>query len=208
MATTRQATAATEPTAAATEPGTAGFPEHRITVERYLKMVDAGVFADGEPIFLWDGKLVEEMTKGERHNFASDSLVELLVKLVPRGWFVRVGKPVAMRPRSMPEPDLMIVRGAVRDYLRRQTVPGDVLICIEVADSSLLQDSRVKLPAYARAGIPTTWIVNLRDNRLEFYEQPAGSRYTGRRDYGHGDEVPVVLDGREVGRIAAGEFLP
>lgn len=197
-----------EPSAAATEPEVVGFPEHRITVERYLKMTEAGVFEDGEPIFLWDGKLVEEMTKGERHNFASDSLVELLVKLVPRGWFVRVEKPVTMQPRSMPEPDLMIVRGAVRDYLERQTAPGDVLISIEVADSSLLQDSRVKLPAYARAGIPITWIVNLRENRLEVYEQPVGSRYASRHDYGHGDEVPVILDGREVGRIAASEFLP
>ncbi len=185
-----------------------GFPEHRITVERYQKMVDAGVFEDGEPVFLWDGKLVEEMTKGIPHNFASASLIELLVKLVPRGWFVRVETPVTLKPRSVPEPDLMIVRGTVRDYLQRQTVPGDVVICIEIADSSLLQDSWVKLPAYAQAGIPISWIVNLRDNRLEVYEKPVGSKYTSRRDFGPDDEVPVVLDSREVGRIAASEFLP
>ena len=196
----------TEPTASS--PVADCFPEHQITVERYQKMVDVGVFEDGEPIFLWDGKLVEEMTKGEPHNFASDSLVHLLVRLVPAGWFVRVEKPVTLKPRSVPEPDLMIVRGAVRDYLQRQTVPGDVVICVEVADSSLLEDSRVKLPAYAQVGIPACWIVNLRDGRLEVYEMPVGSNSTSRRDFGPGDEVPVILDGREVGRIAASEFLP
>jgi len=203
---TTTAESVTEPAIAALQG--ISFPEHRITVERYQKMVDAGVFTADEPIFLWDGKLVEEMTKGEPHNFASDSLIELLVKLVPGGWFVRVEKPVTLKPRSVPEPDLMIVRGTVRDYLQRQTVPSDVVICIEVADSSLLQDSRVKLPAYAQVGIPISWIVNLRDHRLEVYDKPVGSKYTSRRDYGHGDEVPVVLDGREVGRIAASEFLP
>lgn len=187
---------------------TVSFPEHPITVDRYLKMCATGVIEDGEPIFLWDGKLVEKMTKNEPHCFASDSLTELLIKLVPRGWFVRVEKPMILRPRSVPEPDLMIARGKARDYLKRHAVPGDIAICIEVADSSLLPDSRVKLPAYAQAGIPITWIVNLRDNRLEVYDTPGESAYSNRRDYGPGDEVPVVLDGREVGRIAASEFLP
>ena len=194
--------------AAVETPPAVGFPEHPITVERYLRMCEAGIFEDGEPIFLWDGKLVEKMTKGEPHCFASNRLMYLLIPVVPAGWFVRVETPVILRPRSVPEPDLMIARGRARDYLRRQTVPGDVVICIEIADSSLLQDSRVKLPAYAQAAIPITWIVNLRDNRLEAYEQPDGSRYTSRRDFSPGDEVPVILDGREVGRIAASEFLP
>jgi len=188
-------------------PTTVGFPEHRISTERYLKMIEAGVFEDGEPIFLWDGKLVEEMTKGIPHNLASDGLNYLLIGLVPRGWFVRVEKPILMEDGSVPEPDLMIVRGSLRDYAQRETVPADVVISIEIADSSLLQDLRVKLPVYARAGIPVYWLVNIPNCRLEVYDGPTASGYAQRRDFGPDDEVPVVLDGREVGRIAASEFL-
>ncbi len=184
------------------------FPEHRITTERYLKMVEAGVFADGEPIFLLDGKLVEEMTKGTPHNSASDKLIYLLVALVPQGWYVRVEKPILMADGSVPEPDLMIVRGGLEDYTSRMTVPADVVISIEIADSSLPQDFRVKLPLYAKAGIPVYWLVNIPSRRLEVYEGPTASGYARRHDFGLDDEVPVILDGREVGRLAASGFLP
>ncbi len=79
---------------------------------------------------------------------------------------------------------------------------------MEVADSSLPTDRAEKLAAYARGGVPQNWIVNLVDGVIESYSRPvAGGRYQDSRVYYRGDEVPVVIDGHEVGRIAAGEIL-
>ena len=83
---------------------------------------------------------------------------------------------------------------------------------IEVADSSLLQDSRGKLQVYAQARLPYYWIVHIPDRRIEVYETPInredGPGYAVRRDYGAGQHVPVVLDGEQVGIIAVDEIFP
>jgi hypothetical protein len=83
---------------------------------------------------------------------------------------------------------------------------------VEVADSSLAIDSGEVLQTYAREAIPVDWIVNLPKRRIEVYTEPSGSAaapsYRGQRSYGPDDEVPVVLDGREVGRIAVRDVLP
>jgi Uma2 family endonuclease len=82
----------------------------------------------------------------------------------------------------------------------------------EVADFTLLSDRTFKKALYAQAGIATYWIVNLIDRRVEVYEEPTGATeqpsYAIRRDYGPDDEIPVAIDGREVGRISVADLLP
>jgi len=188
-----------------------GFPTHLLTLDRYLKMVEAGIFDEKEPIFLWKGRLVEKMTKGMPHNNGSAAINTAMVRVVPVGWHVRPEQPVAMFPGSMPEPDLTVVRSEIRDYPLRYPTPGDVALVVEVADSSLRMDSGEVMEAYARGAIPVYWIVNIPRRRIEVYSRPTGpadrSTYLERREFGLGDEIPVVLDGREVGRIAASDVL-
>src|SRR5437660_12733625 len=88
MATTEAATESE--TDAAVE---AGFPSHRMTIDRYRRLVEAGVYGPDDPVFLWKGRLVEEMTRGDFHAFSSSSLVGLMVRLVPGGWAVRPDQP-------------------------------------------------------------------------------------------------------------------
>ena len=113
---------------------------------------------------------------------------------------------------SMPEPDLMVVHGSLRDYLQRPPTSRDVAIVIEVSDSSVAQDSVTKLRAYAADGVPVYWIVNLPKCRVIVLIKPTGPVekpfYQEHQEYGPDDEVPVVLDGREVGRVAVKEILP
>jgi hypothetical protein len=83
---------------------------------------------------------------------------------------------------------------------------------VEVADSSLRRDRDLKKRIYARAAIPSYWIVNLADRRIEVYTAPSGPGaspdYAERADYAAEDAVPVVIEGREVGRVAVGMVLP
>lgn len=189
-----------------------GFPLYRITIDRYERMIEAGVFEKNEPVFLWRGQLVKKMTKGWPHSNAMTELIAILVRMVPLGWHVRPEQPVLLSDESMPEPDLTIIRGATRDYHGRRPTPRDVSLVVEVSDSSLSSDSGPVWATYAREGIPIYWIVNLPHRRIEIYTEPTGPSaspgYQTRRDYGPEDEVPVVLDGVEVGWIAVGLILP
>ncbi|WP_435011246.1 Uma2 family endonuclease [Tundrisphaera lichenicola] len=206
---------ATSEAATETEPGLeveADFPPHLMTIDRYRRLVDSDVFGPKDPVFLWRGRLVEKMTKGDLHVFSASSLNLLMARLVPEGWSVRTEQPIALADNSMPEPDLTVIRGSLRDYLNRPPRGLDVALVVEVSNSSLQIDSGEVLRAYASERIPVYWIVNIPKGRIEVYGRPTGPdekpSYLEHRDYGPDDEVPVVLDGREVGRIAARDVLP
>ena len=108
---------------------------------------------------------------------------------------------------SEPEPDVMMVRGDTRQYRDRHPGAEDVALVVEVADSTIERDRGIKKEMYARAGIPVYWIINLVERLIEVYEEPVGSDYTSRRDY-PADSVPVIVEGREVGRILVSALLP
>ena len=189
-----------------------GFPPHRMSVERYERLVESGVYGPKDPVFLWMGRLVEKMPKGRPHSYSSMSLYLLLIRLMPEGWHVEQEAALRIGLDSMPEPDLMVVRGSLKDYLQRSPTARDVWIVIEVSDSSVTQDSVTKLRAYAADGVPIYWIVNLPKRRIIVFGRPTGPTekpsYQEHQEYGPDDEVPVILDGREVGRVAVKEILP
>ncbi len=188
------------------------FPPHLMTVDRYEKMVEAGVYGPRDPVFLWDGRLVEKMPKGDLHSFASLSLLYLLIRMIPAHWHVAHEIPLKIGLVCMPEPDLMVVRGQLRDFLGRARTSGDVGFVVEIADASVTQDSVTKLRAYAADRVPIYWVANLPNRRIIVHSDPSGPAeipgYRAVREYGPGDEIPVVLDGIEVGRVAVSEILP
>jgi Uma2 family endonuclease len=198
-----------EPEAVEAEPE---FPPHIITIDRYKRLVESGVYGPKDPVFLWKGRLVEKMTKGDPHAFSTSSVVGLMNRLLPQGWAVRPDQPIVLSDNSMPEPDLAIVRGSLRDYVNRTPKASDLPLVIEVSVSSLKIDSGPVLRAYAANGIPVYWIINIPKCRVEVYSKPTGlsetAAYQERREYGPEDEIPVILDGLEIGRISAKEILP
>src|SRR5262249_30418397 len=127
------------------------------------------------------------------------------------GWHVNGQEPITAED-SEPEPDAAIIRGARRDYLEGHPLPQDVAIVIEVSDATLKRDRGLKKRIYARAGIPVYWIINLIENQIEVYTGPGGEAeapdYQQRQDYFLDDEIPVIIEGREVGCLAAREILP
>jgi Uma2 family endonuclease len=186
-----------------TQPG----PLYRMTVDEYDRIADAGAL-DDERIELIDGLLVSKVRKSPAHVWSSDALWEHLRRLVPAGWFVRTGAPVRLPRFDEPEPDLSVIRGTNNDYRARHPGPEEIALVVEVGEASLDLDQGPKRGVYARAGIPGYWIVNLVDRQVEVYSRPSARGYRSSRVYKPGEDIPVVIAGSEVGRIAVADILP
>jgi Uma2 family endonuclease len=182
-----------------------------LSVEQYCRMIETGILGKRDRVVLWQGQLVAKMTKHQPHTIAQGNLNERFIRIVPDGWHVNQDAPVVVGG-SVPEPDLSVVREHRDDYPRRPPTAADVALVAEVADSSLRDDARATLAAYAAASIPVHWLVNLPESRIEVHTDPTGPAeaptYRTRLVFGPDDEVPVVLDGREVGRVAVRDVLP
>jgi Uma2 family endonuclease len=187
------------------------WPIHRLTVAQYHEMMATGILQDGDPVELLEGWLVEKMGKNPPHRIAVRLVFEALSRVLPPGWYADIEAPVSTGD-SEPEPDVSVVRGATRDYADRHPGAEDVGLLVEVSDTSVDRDRDLKKRIYAAAGIPVYWIVNLVDRRIEEYTEPTGTGaaadYRRRKDFDENDAVPVMLDGREVGRVTVKDVLP
>jgi Uma2 family endonuclease len=180
---------------------------YRISVEEYDRMVAFGVLNDPR-VELINGLLVKKVSKNPPHVIATKRLVHLAERIVPPGWHISKEDPVRIPEWDEPEPDLAIVAGAPEDYQAQHPGPDDIALLVEVAEATLDRDQGEKLFAYAAGGISVYWIVNLVDHRVEVYTQPSPSGYGSRRDFTPGEEIPVVVDGIECGRLAVSDILP
>lgn len=182
-----------------------------LTVEQYRAMARAGILEEGAPIELLEGLLVSKMTKYPPHRVATQLLLDALRAALPQGWHVAVQEPVTLAD-SEPEPDLAVVRGGYRDYLEHHPGPADLALVVEVADATLTRDQVGKRRIYARAGIVVYWVVNLVDGQIEVSSDPSGpvERPSYRRQvtYLPGDELPVLVEGAEIGRLRVADLLP
>ncbi len=183
----------------------------RISVEQYHQMIDAGILTADDPIELLEGLLVEKMSKNPPHSVVTGLLQDLLRGVIPAGWYLNAQEPVTTRD-SEPEPDLAIVRGKRVDYIIHHPRPKDTALVFEVADTTLRRDRGIKKRLYARAGIPIYWIVNLNQLQIEVYRQPdqtaAVPDYRQQQVYQGMDQVPVILDGIEIGQLLVSDVLP
>lgn len=129
--------------------------------------------------------------------------------MLPSGWSLRIQDPLTLEG-SEPEPDAVIVRGDVREFLAGHPTAAEAQLVIEVADSSLTLDRGVKRQIYAANEVPVYWIVNLLDRVVEVYTQPDRQRsdYTHCEVYSAAQSVPVPLAGTFQGEIPVAEFLP
>ncbi len=183
----------------------------RLSVEQYHEMIRAGILKSGDPVELIEGYLVFKMTKNPAHRVATRLTSDALRRLLPAGWFVDTQEPVTTEI-SEPEPDVTVVRGQPRDYVQAHPGPREIAIAIEVADTSLAWYRGGKRLAYARAGIAAYWIVNIPDGQIEVYTQPTGPAdvptYLVERTYRPEEQVPVIIEGRDIGTIAVRDLLP
>ena len=180
----------------------------RFTNAEYHAMDDAGVFAPDERVQLVAGEIVVMSPMGSRHAAAVNWTTGAFYaseRLAGRA-IVWVQCPLVIPDFSEPEPDLALLHLRDDRYALAHPRPEDILLLIEVADSTLAYDRRVKLPIYAAAGIPESWLMNLRDDVIEAHTDPAPDGYRTARSYRPGDFIaPVAFPELSV---AVSEIIP
>ena len=186
---------------------------HRWTREAYDRMFDHGLFGPDERVELIDGEILEMTPIGSRHATAVQLVPRALESAFGRGFCVRAQLPLALDPRSEPEPDVAIVRGTPRDYRDFHPSPSDTVLVVEISESSLEYDRATKASLYARAQIVEYWIVNLVDGQLEvsrcpeiFADAPFGWRYSEVQTLGPGSRIAPLAAPSIV--IAIDDLLP
>jgi Uma2 family endonuclease len=148
----------------------------RFTLDEYHKLAELGFFHEDDRIELINGEIIEMVAKGKAHETCLRKLWKELPTLIGDRATLQSQAPIVIPPKSEPEPDFAILKNRDDDYLYGHPQPADVLLVMEVSDSSLDYDQDVKIPLYASSGISDYWIFNLFDNYLECYTEPYQNR--------------------------------
>ena len=165
---------------------------HQFTVQEYGKMIEMGVINENDAVELIHGEIVKKMPIGRLHGAAVKRLNQLLVTRLAGRAIVSVQDPVVLAD-SEPEPDLALLVHRADFYAAAKPTGRDVLLVIEVSDSSLEYDREIKLPLYAQAGIEELWIINLAVSQVESFRQPhSDGSYQSHRIYSQGDELRMA----------------
>lgn len=187
-----------------------GMPAVRLlrgpfTVDAYHRLGELGIFDEDDRVELLDGQIVEMTPIGGRHVACVVRLTDLLSRRLGSDTSVSVQNPVVLADRSEPQPDIAVLRRA--DGLSGAWLPSpqDVLLVIEVADTSLEHDRDVKVPLYASAGIPEVWLVDLPGDQIKVYRDPGPDGYRDVRTVTRGGTLtPLALPAVE---LRANEIL-
>src|SRR5437764_2799654 len=142
---------------------------YHFNVDDYYRMADAGVFPIDARVELIDGEVIEMSPIGNRHAAGVDRLNTVLNGVFKGKVIVRVQGPIRLNDFSEPQPDISLLKPRKDFYSSAHPTPADVLLVIEVADTSVNFDCRVKLPLYARAGIPETSVMILPKDIIELH---------------------------------------
>lgn len=161
---------------------------YRFNVDEFARMGVAGIFTGDDRVELIDGEILEMTPIGPPHAWIVDRLSELLIAQLAGRMHVRVQNPVQLGSHTEPQPDLVVARRS-GVYADRHPRPEDILLVIEVADTSLRYDRREKTPRYGRAGIPETWIVDVDARAVTVHTGPGPDGYAQQQVRREGDEL-------------------
>jgi Uma2 family endonuclease len=150
---------------------------HLFTTDEYDQMITAGILTENDRVELVNGEIVEMSPINVRHVTAVLRATRLFSRDLADGAFVSVQNPIRLDEWSQPEPDITLLSLREDVYAAGLAEPEDILLLVEVADTSLHYDRTVKIPMYARAGIQEVWLVNLVGREIEVYREPTAAGY-------------------------------
>lgn len=151
-------------------------------------MVQAGILREDDRVELLEGEILEMAPIGSRHAACVARLTALFARAQARG-IVWVHNPIHLSERSEPQPDLALLRPRPDFYAQAHPGPGDIFIVVEVAETSVEVDRDVKVPLYARAGIPEVWLVDLAGGCVQVFQEPTAQGYQEVRLVRRGDSL-------------------
>jgi Uma2 family endonuclease len=185
---------------------TEGPRRHRLTVADYFRMGEVGILAPDARVELIDGAVIDMAPPGSLHAGKVNRLVKLLAQTVGDNALLLVQNPIVLGEYSAPQPDLALARPQTDFYESRHPGPDDLILVVEVADTSRRFDREVKVGLYARHRIPEVWLFDLRAQRLERYREPREGAYTlvDRPDL----RVAIELAALPVARVELSSLFP
>lgn len=154
------------------------FPQkYPLTITHFQKMIATGILEEDERIELIEGELIAMVPIGPEHSGKTRRLIRILSQVLGEFAILDVQNPIILGLHSEPQPDIVLLRPRADFYEHATPQPEDVLLVVEVSDSTLKYDKNLKIPLYARHGIPEVWLINLPEKRVEIYLKPGPAGY-------------------------------
>ncbi len=164
----------------------------RFTVEEYHRMGEAGILPEDERVELIEGEIVKVTPIGARHAGSVNRLNSLWTSRLGNRVVVQIQNPIELRGvDSELQPDVALLRPRPDFYFKSHPEAADVFLLIEVADTTVELDRRVKIPLYAKAGVREAWLLDLNADRVEVYRQPSPDGYRDVGTVGRGQPLTV-----------------
>ncbi|MFB6214898.1 MAG: Uma2 family endonuclease [Candidatus Bipolaricaulia bacterium] len=184
--------------------------KRRFTVEEYYKLAQAGVLSEDDRVELIEGEIIEMVPIGSRHAACVKRLNHQLSQKIEEAIIISVQDPIRLSEHSEPQPDLALLEPRPDYYADEHPGPEDVLLLVEVAESSQEYDRERKIPLYAQAKIPETWLVDLKKEMVVTYHKPGKETYRKTRKYRAGERITFDPQKESVKGIelAVEEILP
>jgi Uma2 family endonuclease len=165
-------------------------PQRRkLSADQFERMGETGILGPEPRVELIEGEMIEMPPIGSRHAAAVASLSTHFARVVGDDALVWTQNPPRLSDDSEPQPDLMLLRPKADRYRSGHPHPQDVLLLIEVAETTLVFDRETKLPLYAKQGVPEVWILDLEAKRLEIYREPGPGGYRRKLERGEAESI-------------------
>jgi Uma2 family endonuclease len=159
------------------------------TVQEYHLMGEAGILGEDDRVELIEGEIIEMAAIGTRHASCVKRLIAVFSDLERRRAILGVQDPIQLTERTEPQPDVVLLEPRADYYATAHPIPSEVLLLVEVSDSTVDFDRDVKVPNYARSGIREVWLWDLEENCLEVYRDPIANSYTLMQKFERGQQV-------------------
>ena len=169
------------------------------TVQEYHLMGEAGIFGNNERVELIQGEIIQMAAIGTRHASSVKRLIRSFSVIPEDSAILGVQDPIQLTERTEPQPDVVLLQPRADYYATAHPIPSEVLLLVEVSDSTIDFDRDVKVPNYARSGIQEVWLWDLEVNCLEVYRNPTANGYTSMQKFERGEIVaPLAFPEFEV----------
>ena len=170
-------------------------PRRLLSIAEFHRIGEAGVLGEGDRIELVEGEMIEMAPIGSRHLAKVNRLARLLSVAVGEHAIVSVQNPIALPPHNEPQPDIALLKPRLDDYESALPTTDDILLVVEVADTTLNYDRDAKLPIYARHGIVEVWLVDIIGQKLTVHREPGPKGYSRLLTPERGDTISPILCG-------------
>ncbi|MDJ0675919.1 MAG: Uma2 family endonuclease [Calothrix sp. MO_167.B42] len=164
---------------------------HKFTVEHYHKMIESGILNKYDRVELIRGEIVEMAAIGTKHAGCVNRLINLLIQILGKRMILSPQNPVVLNDNSEPQPDIALLQPREDFYSSAHPQPKDIFLIIEVADSTVKYDREVKVPLYAQAGVVEVWLIDINEQWVEVFREPAKDRYKSVEKLNRGESLSI-----------------